>query len=201
MRVIVGLGNPGVRYERTRHNAGFLIVEALAAKEDWAEQHDALTARVPLTVGAADEQVLLVKPLTWMNRSGEAVLALSKAEGFGPDDILVVFDDFLLDFGRLRLRRTGSDGGHNGLASVLGAFESDAVARLRVGVGPVPAQAEDIDFVLAPFALDDDVDGLVQRSTAAVECWLQDGIEVAMNRFNGCPALTRPQAPEQNFSD
>lgn len=197
MRVIVGLGNPGVRYERTRHNAGFLVADALAASGRWSAEHEALTVHRQL----AGEEVLVVKPQTWMNRSGEAVLALSKTENFESDDVLVVFDDFLLDFGRLRLRRSGSDGGHNGLGSVLEKFQSEAVARLRIGVGPVTADASDIDFVLSQFATDEDVDALIQRSTTAVECWLQDGMATAMNRFNGCPALTRLGAPEQNVSE
>ncbi len=185
MRVVVGLGNPGTRYAHTRHNIGFLIVDELANGLTWVERHGAQTTCMRL----ADEEVLVVKPQTYMNRSGDAVLALSESEGFGPEDILVVFDDFLLDFGRLRLRRAGSDGGHNGLASVLERLCSDGVSRLRIGVGPVPLAASDIDFVLAPFSTEEDVDALVARGGAAVCCWLQEGIETAMNRFNGCQAL------------
>lgn len=185
MRVVVGLGNPGTRYARTRHNVGFLVADELAEGSKWVERCEAQTARTCL----ADEDVLVVKPQTYMNRSGDAVLALSESEGFGPEDVLVVFDDFHLEFGRVRLRRAGSDGGHNGLASVLEGFGTEEVARLRIGVGPVPAATSDIDFVLTPFSAVDDVEGLVKRGGTAARCWIQAGIEAAMNRFNGCSAL------------
>ena len=106
-----------------------------------------------------------------------------------PEQVLVILDDFLLDFGRVRVRRAGSDGGHNGLASVLEKLTSTAVPRLRMGIGPVPEGDEDIDFVLSSFASDEDVGGLVERGCQAAECLLTDGVEAAMNRFNGCPAL------------
>lgn len=185
MRVVVGLGNPGTRYVQTRHNVGFLVADELARGSKWVESHEAQTARTRL----GGEDVLVVKPQTYMNRSGDAVLALSESEGFEPDDVLVVFDDFLLDFGRVRLRRAGSDGGHNGLASVLERFRTEEVSRLRIGVGPVPADTSDIDFVLTPFSVAEDVEGLVERGGAATHCWLRAGIETAMNRFNGCSAL------------
>jgi PTH1 family peptidyl-tRNA hydrolase len=186
VRAVVGLGNPGPKYERTRHNIGFLVADHLAAGAAWSTQHNALTARWR----RAGEEVLLVKPQTYMNRSGTAVRSLAAEVGSEPAQILVVFDDFLLDFGRLRLRRGGSDGGHNGLASVLQELGSDQVPRLRLGVGPVPDEADDIDFVLAPFGETEDVDGLVDSGGAAVETWLSEGIEAAMNRFNGCAGLS-----------
>ncbi len=184
MRVVVGLGNPGPRYADTRHNIGFLVVDALADSR-WGERHGALTA----TMGRGEDEVLLVKPQTYMNRSGEAVRALREEQGFEPEEVLVVLDDFLLDFGRVRLRRAGSDGGHNGLGSIVERLGTERVPRLRLGVGPVPQGEDDIDFVLAPFAGRDDVAGLVERGCAATRCWLHEGIEAAMNRFNGCPAL------------
>lgn len=186
MRVVVGLGNPGARYARTRHNIGFLVAADLAAGSGWVDRWSAQTA----TLRIAGETVLIVRPQTYMNRSGDAVLALSELEGFALEETLVVFDDFLLDFGRIRLRRSGSDGGHNGLSSIIEGLRTDAVPRLRLGVGPVPDDDSDIDFVLTPFADAEDVEGLVQHGSAAVRCWLQDGMEAAMNRFNGCPALS-----------
>jgi PTH1 family peptidyl-tRNA hydrolase len=187
VRVVVGLGNPGPRYADTRHNIGFRVAEALAGTQGWSTAAAAQTA----TVVIGDEEVLLVKPQTYMNRSGDVVRAAHEQIGFEPEDVLVVFDDFLLDFGRVRLRRSGSDGGHNGLASVLERLQTDQVARLRLGVGPVPEGTDDIDFVLTDFAATDDVDGLVARGSAATHCWLRSGIAAAMNRFNGCPALGR----------
>ncbi|MFH1566645.1 MAG: aminoacyl-tRNA hydrolase [Gemmatimonadota bacterium] len=188
MRIVVGLGNPGPRYAGTRHNIGFQVVDRLAATGGgrWREAAGpSLTAA--LSRGGAE--VLLVKPQTFMNRSGAAVAAVGRQVGFEPAEVLVVLDDFHLDFGRLRLRRSGSDGGHNGLASVLQELGSEAVPRLRVGIGWVPEGQEDIDFVLAPFGSAEDVDGLVERGCGATECWLTEGIEAAMNRFNGGPAL------------
>lgn len=192
MPVLVGLGNPGPRYAGTRHNIGFRVAQALlGGRGTWVREEAAETARVRI----AGEEVLLVRPQSFMNRSGEAVRVLWERGGLAPEEILVVLDDFLLDFGRLRLRRGGSDGGHNGLASVLEVLQTDRVPRLRLGVGPVPPGESDIDFVLAPFAPGEEVAGLVERGCAAARCWAAEGIEAAMNRFNGYPALERTAPP------
>ena len=192
MPVVVGLGNPGPGYAGTRHNIGFLVAEGLAGGRGvWLREEGAETARAAI----AGEEVLLVKPQGFMNRSGDAVRALQERAGFAPEEVLVVLDDFLLEFGRLRLRRGGSDGGHNGLASVLERLQTDQLARLRLGVGPVPEGDSDIDFVLSPFAPGEQVEELVKRGCAAARCWLEEGIEAAMNRFNGCPALERMVRP------
>lgn len=188
MRIVVGLGNPGARYERTRHNIGYLVVDSLAAGAVWQS-----TTKAQMTtcwLGPDRQEVLLVKPQTFMNRSGEALEPLQQELTDGADNVLVVFDDFLLEFGRLRLRRGGSDGGHNGLASVLQHLSTEAVPRLRLGVGPVPEDAQDIDFVLAPFDPTEDVDEIIQRGCAATTCWVTEGVEAAMNRFNGCLPLS-----------
>ena len=188
MPVVVGLGNPGPAYAGTRHNIGFLVAEGLlGGRGKWTREEAAETARARI----AGEEVLLVRPQSFMNRSGEAVRMLQERRGLAPEEILVILDDFLLDFGRLRIRRRGSDGGHNGLASVLKVLQTDQVPRLRLGVGPVPPGESDIDFVLAPFAPGEEVAGLVERGCAAARCWLAEGIEAAMNRFNGFPALER----------
>ena len=200
MPVVVGLGNPGLPYADTRHNIGFRVAEGLRGRRgSWVSEGDAETSRIRI----AGREVFLVKPQGFMNRSGEAVRVLQERAGFAPEEILVVLDDFLLDFGRLRLRRGGSDGGHNGLASVLESLQTDQVARLRLGVGPVPPGETDIDFVLTAFEPGEKVAELVARGCSAARCWLTEGIEAAMNRFNGCPALTagRPAAPEQDRED
>ena len=149
MRVVVGLGNPGARYARTRHNIGFLVAADLAAGSGWVDRWSAQTA----TLRIAGETVLIVRPQTYMNRSGDAVLALSELEGFALEETLVVFDDFLLDFGRIRLRRSGSDGGHNGLSSIIEGLRTDAVPRLHLGVGQLFAssQTADSEFGLRRF--------------------------------------------------
>ena len=192
MPVVVGLGNPGRRYADTRHNIGFRVAEGLlGGRGSWVREANAETARARI----GGEEVLLVKPQGFMNRSGDAVRALQESAGFPPQGILVVLDDFLLDFGRLRLRRGGSDGGHNGLASVLECLQTDEVPRLRLGVGPVPPGETDIDFVLTGFDPGEGVAELVARGCAATRCWMTEGIEAAMNRFNGCPALSRTAGP------
>ncbi len=192
MPVVFGLGNPGPSYAGTRHNIGFRVAEGLlGGRGEWTREEAAETARARI----AGEEVLLVRPQSFMNRSGEAVRMLQERGGLAPEEILVILDDFLLDFGRMRLRRGGSDGGHNGLASVLQVLQTDQVPRLRLGVGPVPPGESDIDFVLAPFSPGEEVAGLVERGCAAARCWLAEGIEAAMNRFNGCPALERTAPP------
>ena len=188
MRIVVGLGNPGARYELTRHNIGFLVVEQLAAGTEWESTTNALVADCRLS--DTEQEVLLVKPQTFMNGSGEVFEPLRTQTDVEPDNILVVFDDFLLDFGRLRLRRGGTDGGHNGLASVLQHLETENVPRLRLGVGPVPEDVDDIDYVLTRFAPSDDIDELVHRGCAATACWVSAGAGAAMNQFNGCLPLS-----------
>ncbi len=188
MHIVVGLGNPGTRYEYTRHNVGFLVVERLAAGAEWKSTTNALIAAVRM--GADAPNVLLVKPQTFMNGSGEVFESLRNEFDIEPQSVLAIIDDFLLDFGRLRLRRGGTDGGHNGLASVLQHLETEQVPRLRLGVGPVPDDVADIDYVLTRFAPSDDVDELVHRGCAATTCWVTEGAEAAMNQFNGCSALS-----------
>ena len=187
MHVVIGLGNPGQRYDHTRHNIGFTIVDLLAGSgSTWRD--GPVQSRIAATE-VAQAEVILVKPQTYMNRSGVAISALRRQVDFEPDQALVVCDDFLLDFRRVRLRRGGSDGGHNGLASVLEELGTEAVPRLRVGVGPVPEGGSDIDFVLTDFGRGEDVHALADRGRCAVISWIVDGLDAAMNQFNGTPPL------------
>ncbi len=183
MHVVVGLGNPGARYAATRHNVGFMAADRLAQQggRSWSarrEEHCEL-ARIDLVA----RHVLLVKPQTYMNSSGKAVVALQRRLGFDVEEVLVVLDDFLLDFGRLRFRRKGSDGGHNGLASVIEEMGTAHIPRLRVGIGPAP-QEDVIDYVLSPFAAAEDVESAVKQTCEAVEMYLSEGMDAAMNHFN-----------------
>ncbi|KPK03787.1 MAG: hypothetical protein AMS20_09930 [Gemmatimonas sp. SG8_28] len=187
MRAIVALGNPGPRYATTRHNAGFLLADVLA--EQWGLPRFRRSGRSVAARGTrGDTALVLLKPQTYMNRSGEAVRELLTAVPLDPaTDVLVLVDDVALPLGSFRLRARGSAGGHNGLRSVEDAIGSGDYARLRIGIGPVPAGVDDhADFVLADFARDelavlaDELPDLVD----AVDCWLTDGIERAMNRFN-----------------
>jgi PTH1 family peptidyl-tRNA hydrolase len=187
VKVICGLGNPGERYRFTRHNVGFRVVDLLADR--WGHTGDGrvrdgaalLEVSHPDPVG----RVLLVKPMRYMNRSG-AVLrgALRQTEVEIETDLLVVTDDIDLPLGRVRLRRSGSAGGHNGLRDVIAAFGSDEFARLRIGVGRAGQAA---DHVLATFAPGerDLATEMVAVGADVAELWLREGIEPAMNAFNG----------------
>lgn len=189
MKVILGLGNPGREYERTRHNVGWWVVDHLADAwhfDGWRRDGDALVAGG--RVGAA--HLRLLKPLTYMNLSG-AVLRPFRRRPFwsAATDLLVVVDDVALPVGRYRLRAKGSPGGHNGLKSIEGALGTREYARLRIGIAPTrgePRAGDLADFVLAPFgkAEREETLALLPRLTHAVELWLREGIERAMSEHN-----------------
>ena len=186
MRIVLGLGNPGARYAGTRHNIGFMLVDYLArqAGAEWVAS--ARDQSVLAEVDWDGQLILLVKPQTYMNHSGRAARALCARFAVPPSDVLVAYDDFLLDFGRLRLRGRGSDGGHNGLSSVIEELSSQDVPRLRLGIGQPPQSGDIVEYVLAPFSQSDrEVETLVEWGASAVETYFAEGIEVAMNRFNG----------------
>jgi PTH1 family peptidyl-tRNA hydrolase len=186
VKVVVGLGNPGPEYDATRHNVGWWVLDRLA--HDW---HLGAFRREGRALGVsgvvAGFTVRLVKPLTYVNRSGQALRFLGELEAFQPArDLLVVVDDAALDVGRVRFRPRGTAGGHNGLKSVSGALGSDDYARLRLGVGTKPEGVDLADWVLSPMPLEGEevVVGLLPELTTAVELWLAEGTEAAMNRFN-----------------
>ncbi len=185
MTLIVGLGNPGRRYHETRHNIGFAVADELARRPGAMFEHgraNALTARI----GTGPSAVLIVKPLTMMNLSGEAVAGLAHFFKIDPPDILVVADDVSLPLGRLRLRARGSAGGHNGFRSIIGLLGTEEFPRLRIGVGRGDPRRELADHVLARFDADETAAVIesVARAADAVECFIAEGVEAAMNRFN-----------------
>lgn len=186
MKVVVGLGNPGPEYDATRHNVGWWVVDRLAYDWDFgAFRRDGRALMVDGAVGGSD--VRLVKPTTYMNRSGQALRFLYDLEEFDPaQDLLVVVDDAALEVGRVRFRPRGSPGGHNGLKSVLGALRSDEYPRLRIGVGRKPEGLDLADWVLSPMPEEDEdvVVGLLPELTRAVEAWIEEGTEAAMSRHN-----------------
>jgi PTH1 family peptidyl-tRNA hydrolase len=187
----VGLGNPGVGYAATRHNAGFVLADRLA--ERWGLPAFRRVGPARVTHGEVlDHTVLLVKPHTYMNRSGQAMGPLLEEPDFTPSrDLLVLVDDAAIPLGSFRLRARGSAGGHNGLKSIEAALGSREYARLRIGVGPAPEGLDDLaDFVLDPFeeAEDSVLAPLWLVMAEAVECWVSDGIELAMTRFNRPPS-------------
>jgi len=185
MRFVVGLGNPGERYRHTRHNAGFMVVDALAARLEGLvgeQQAGAWVARARL----GSEPALLVKPLSFMNLSGQPVARLLEIHEGTAADLVVAVDDVALDLGTIRVRERGSDGGHNGLSSLIEVLGTVEFARVRVGVrqGELP---EDLaGYVLADFPSGDReaVEGAVDLAASAVDCLVREGPAAAMNRFN-----------------
>jgi len=188
-RLILGLGNPGERYRGTRHNLGFLVVDELARRHGARVGRLECGALVGPVVGPWGD-ARLAKPQTYMNRSGHAARCLSERHGYPPDRILVVYDELALPLGRLRIRPSGSPGGHRGMESVLDTLRTDRVPRLRLGIAPEedrPAGERQVDFVLEGFADEErePMEEMIHRAADACETWLEEGLEAAMNRFNG----------------
>jgi PTH1 family peptidyl-tRNA hydrolase len=188
LHLIVGLGNPGAEYAQTRHNAGFLLVEKLAVRwqASWTNSRKfaARLARAERKGG----RVLLCQPRTFMNLSGETVGALKNFYQLPLARLLVVVDDADLPLGEIRLRPGGRSGGHHGLESIAEHLGSWAFARLRLGIGRAEGAREITDHVLGRFEPGEDAlrDKVLDRASDQVECWLDAGIEKAMNQFNGC---------------
>jgi PTH1 family peptidyl-tRNA hydrolase len=186
VKVVLGLGNPGPEYDATRHNVGWWVVDRLAY--DWDFGPFARVGQAFVSEGEVlGAEVRLIKPTTFMNRSGLAVRGLREVEGFLlEEDLLVVVDDAALDVGRIRFRPEGGAGGHNGLRSVSGALQSNDYGRLRIGVGRKPEGEDLSDWVLSPMPVEDEeaVVGLLPELTKAIEVWIDEGMEAAMNRFN-----------------
>jgi len=187
MPLIVGLGNPGRQYARTRHNAGFMVLDRLA--ERWRVSFASkkkFSARVAL-LDRDGSRLLLCKPETFMNASGEAVKAISAFYRVAPESILTVVDDADLPLGEIRLRPRGSSGGHHGLESIEQHLGTREFPRLRVGIGRHESGAREItDYVLSQFGPDEAelLEKVLTRACDQIECWLSDGILQAMNRFN-----------------
>ncbi len=190
MKLIVGLGNPGAEYERTRHNAGFMAVDRLierhAPQAVARSRFHALAYDVTLRQGGAEERALLLKPTTFMNRSGLSVAEAARFYKLLPaQDVLVLVDDVALPTGAIRIRSAGGTGGHNGLADIQQKLGDDGYARLRIGVGSPDRQAQR-DYVLGRFSPDqwDDVRPALDRAADAAEVWATQGVVTAMNTFN-----------------
>jgi PTH1 family peptidyl-tRNA hydrolase len=186
MKVVVGLGNPGPEHDAARHNVGWWVVDRLAY--DWGFDLFRREGRAFVTEGTVGEtQVRLMKPTTYMNRSGLSLRPLRSLESFEvAEDLLIVVDDAALDVGRVRFRPDGGAGGHNGLKSIAGALQSNDYARLRIGVGLKPDGADLADWVLSEMLEQDEdiVVALLPELTGAVELWINEGSEAAMNSFN-----------------
>ena len=186
--LIVGLGNPGAEYAGTRHNAGFMVVERLAARwrAKWALD-DKFVSRLA-KVERDGRRLMLGQPQTYMNQSGEAVGKLTKYFRIPLERLLAVVDDADLPLGEIRLRRQGSSGGHRGLKSIEQHLGSREYARLRVGIGRAPGAAREItDHVLGRFTAEEStlLKKVLDRAADQIECWIKDGIAKAMSQFNG----------------
>ncbi len=184
IRLVAGLGNPGSEYAATRHNIGFMVVDQLAAQfgSTWEKsvpqaREDALSAKC----GA----VLLIKPMSFMNRSGYPLFAVAQFYKIEPQQILIILDDLALPLGRLRLRARGGPGGHNGLESIIVQFGTEEIPRLRVGIGQAPREGY-VDYVLSRFFDEEKplVRSTIGRAVDAVKCAIDNGLVSAMNTFN-----------------
>jgi peptidyl-tRNA hydrolase, PTH1 family len=190
LRLIVGLGNPGPTYAKSRHNVGFWVVKAIAGRAGLAFHRKGLSLRASNSVNGT--HVVLAKPQTFVNRSGAAVRELIDDLGLDPHDLrelIIVHDDLDLLPGRLRLKARGGHGGHNGVLSIIDTMNTDRFARLKIGIGRPPAGCEAADFVLAPVPSGDRTGILeaVDQAVAVLDCWLSEGLIAAMNRFNRNP--------------
>ena len=185
--LLVCLGNPGDKYENTRHNVGFMVADEVAERQNKPIQRLKFKALTNIFT-ISGEKVLVMKPITYMNLSGEAVRPAADFYKIPPARVLVVSDDTALPVGRLRIRTKGSAGGHNGLKSIIQHLGTDQFPRLRVGVGEKPHPDYDLaDWVLGKFAGEDKkaIDAAVKRAADAIECILAEGIDRGMGKFNG----------------
>ena len=186
MKLIVGLGNPGGRYEETRHNIGFEVVEHLARRHGAEPGKNKFDGELQECL-VGGERTLLLRPHTFMNLSGRSVRQAVDFYKLEDEDLLLVCDDFHLDLGVLRMRVRGSDGGQKGLADTIRQLGTDEFARLRVGIGPVPDRWDPADFVLAKFSATERklLENEMIRICDAADAWVQEGATAAMNKFNG----------------
>lgn len=185
MKCIVGLGNPGRKYEKTRHNAGFMVIDELLKRHQWKLKKDKFNGKS--TVERFDgEKVIFLQPQTFMNLSGESIRALVEFHRLDVDDILVIYDDLDLPVGKIRLRLKGGHGGHNGIRSTIDHMGTKEFKRLRIGVGRPSTSMSVIDYVLGSFSKEqqEEVAASIKRAADACETWLQKPFSDVMNEFN-----------------
>ena len=185
--LLVGLGNPGDQYENTRHNVGFMVADELAERHNIPVQRLKFRA-LTNTVTVGDRKVLLMKPVTYMNLSGEAVHEAAAFYKIPPERVLVISDEVSLAPGKIRVRRSGSAGGHNGLKNIIAHLGTDQFPRIRLGVGQKPHPDYDMaDWVLGKFQGEDKkaVEAAVKKAADAAECLIREGVDKAMNQYNG----------------
>ncbi len=186
MKLIVGLGNPTPKYEKTRHNVGFEVIDQISEQYNISvdiAKHKGLYGKGKIE----GETVILLKPMTYMNLSGESVVAVANYYKILPEDIIVIYDDINLDVGRLRIREKGSAGGHNGIKNIIAHLSTDAFPRIRVGVGMKPSRMDLADYVLSRFSKEEQmmVENGYDNACKAIELIVTNNISKAMNDYNG----------------
>ena len=191
MKLIVGLGNPEVRYEFTRHNLGFLVLAQLAEQHSLKYKKSAVAQAVETKLVLENEVCSLMMPLTYMNNSGIAVKAWMDKKELNPKDILIVCDDLDLSFGQMRLRPSGTAGGHNGIKSVIEHLGTNNFARLRLGIGSAHPSQDTADYVLSNFTSGERklLPAYINEAASCVTSWVTKGTEATMNQFNGSTRL------------
>lgn len=185
MKLIAGLGNPGKEYINTRHNIGFCITDALAAKHNAKLKHSLFKKVNKTNLSIPGEEILVIQPLTYMNLSGNCIFKFYKSLKLNLKDILVICDDINLPLGKIRMRASGSAGGHKGLESIINSLGSEDFSRLRIGIKK--ETAEDLsEYVLSEFAKEEKgaIEEVIDKAIYACETWIKDGIEIAMNKYN-----------------
>ena len=197
MYVIAGLGNPGKKYENTRHNMGFITVDQLAIKHDI--KVDKLKFKALVGEGRiAGQKVLLVKPQTYMNLSGESIREVMHFYKLEPENLIVIYDDIDIELGTLRIRKFGSAGTHNGMKSVVYQLQSDRFPRIRIGIGN-QKKGDLVDFVIGGFSKEEVpvLEETVTKAVGAIECMLESDVDIAMNRFNTKKAKPKKEKDEE----
>ncbi|MFH0731745.1 MAG: aminoacyl-tRNA hydrolase [Candidatus Omnitrophota bacterium] len=186
MKLLAGLGNPGESYTRTRHNIGFRIADSLAAKYNAKLKKKFLTNAQQASASVLGERIIVLKPLSFMNRSGPCVLHFYKKLNLKLEDILIICDDISLPIGKMRLRPGGQAGGHNGLESIIDSLGDQGFPRLRIGIDNNKTISDLSEYVLSEFTPDEEraMRHIVDNAVNACECWITDGIEAAMNKYN-----------------
>ena len=185
MKLIVGLGNVGEKYTFTRHNVGFMLVDSIAVNNNLTFRENTRLKCFMTNLRNGVDDYLIIKPTTFMNLSGEAVRAVMDYYKIPVEDILIVYDDLSLELGKIRFRPNGSDGGHNGIKSIIKHLGTQNVARLKIGIGPQPNLPSEV-FVLQNFSKDEleKLKPVLSKSKDGISCYFKEGISVAQNKFN-----------------
>lgn len=185
MKLIAGLGNIGDKYTFTRHNAGFMLIDSFALNENLNFRENSRLKCLMTNLRTPQDDYLLIKPTTFMNLSGEAVRAVIDYYKIDISDVLIVYDDLSLEIGKIRFRPNGSDGGHNGIKSVIQHLGTKNVARLKIGIGPQPNLPSEV-FVLQNFSKEelDTLKGVLSKAKEGIQCYFKEGMAAAQNKFN-----------------